>query len=807
MWAGLLALALVAMWLFRFRNRNEFTQPRKDSVRPVLPPGNGAPVFSGLRVVELGTVIAIPSATRMLGELGADVIKIEAPSGDPWRKFLLPLERGRSFSAAFEAANGSKRSIVLDLKKPEQCEKARKLISEADVFVTNMRSDALSRLGLGFEVLRSRMSGLVIVSVTGWGNRGPDSSRPGYDIGSFWTGTGLAATLHQQGAYSMLPIGFGDLATSSLVLSAVSAGVSRRILTGNGSHFAISLYGVGVWCTSPSLVSLSQHDIDAASKRTIPDYDLAVSRSKSPHPLFESYKTRDDIFVGFQFKQSELENAENELRKKWLGVDSFGSLNEHLSRNLEKEVFADLLKRFESFSYVRLAKMVELKEITESEGTSLGKKLADSNCLTSFPGVRDISAFINLPFKFSCSSSHGPQDRAAVLGQHSRDFSEGNLGWWKRPKSCELFQENSQRSCSKLPFEGIHVLEFDEIDCSVCAAASTLLMTLGVTVTVLRSSSSELTGFAKYLDKNKKIVFLESFSFSELSKIQIFITSRSKDRLLAFGLDYDTWKKRFPRLVYCSCTAFGWHFTSEDENLKAEVVSWYFTSGLASVFAGRAPSRPPELPQHFGDLICACHFSGAISTGIMHMIRTGEGQFVETNFLSCAMWNLSQTFSILKKDLSKLFVAQQSPKDLQICCPVPSANGFRTKDGMWIQMMGVEVGRHLPRLIRCLGVSGQVCQSVGYALCFQVARKFVTEKTSLLKILPVIKAINRVLAKKIGNMDWEQVQDLFSKWNIWHTPVRTPESVFVSEQALALNLLYRDRQGNILVRTPIDLET
>ncbi len=136
--------------------------------------------LSGLRVVDFTHVVAGPLATHMLRLLGAEVIKVESPGGDPLRQYsLVPEERG--MAPAFVGINAGKKSVVLDLKSEDGAEAARRLIGSADILVENFRPGVLERLGFGFEAARALRPGLVYCSVSGFGQTGPLRDHPAID--------------------------------------------------------------------------------------------------------------------------------------------------------------------------------------------------------------------------------------------------------------------------------------------------------------------------------------------------------------------------------------------------------------------------------------------------------------------------------------------------------------------------------------------------------------------------------------------------------------------------------------------------
>jgi crotonobetainyl-CoA:carnitine CoA-transferase CaiB-like acyl-CoA transferase len=133
-------------------------------------------VLNGIRVIEQGTFITGPCAGMMLADLGADVIKVESPEGDPYRSY-----QGDHYSPHFQAYNRNKRSIALDLKKPEERGLFDGLVREADVFIQNFRPGTAARLGAGSERLRAINPRLIYTSISGFGANGPYAERPSYD--------------------------------------------------------------------------------------------------------------------------------------------------------------------------------------------------------------------------------------------------------------------------------------------------------------------------------------------------------------------------------------------------------------------------------------------------------------------------------------------------------------------------------------------------------------------------------------------------------------------------------------------------
>src|SRR3954471_19992098 len=148
---------------------------------PRLDPAVAPRPLDGVRVLDLTRVVSGPFCTMLLGDLGADVVKVEEPGrGDESRTYGPPFQGGES--AYFLSVNRNKRGIALDLKAAEGRDTALALAAQADVVVENFRPGALDRLGLGWEALRAANPRIVLCSISGFGGEGPDAKRPGYDL-------------------------------------------------------------------------------------------------------------------------------------------------------------------------------------------------------------------------------------------------------------------------------------------------------------------------------------------------------------------------------------------------------------------------------------------------------------------------------------------------------------------------------------------------------------------------------------------------------------------------------------------------
>ncbi len=200
----------------------------------------------GVKVVELGVWLAGPAASGILADWGADVVKIEPPSGDPCRMFQWMLGGDMPTNPVFEMDNRSKKGIAVDLGTDDGLAIAMELLADADVFVTNLRVGALKRLGLDHASIGERLPRLVYCQITGYGSEGPDADRAAFDIAAFWARSGVAGLLTPPGGDPPFQRGgMGDHSTGMAAAAAVSAALFDRERTGQGQLVETSLMRQG----------------------------------------------------------------------------------------------------------------------------------------------------------------------------------------------------------------------------------------------------------------------------------------------------------------------------------------------------------------------------------------------------------------------------------------------------------------------------------------------------------------------------------------------------------------------------------
>jgi crotonobetainyl-CoA:carnitine CoA-transferase CaiB-like acyl-CoA transferase len=246
--------------------------------------------LAGLRVIDCSTVLAGPYCTMLLGDLGAEVIKVEPPEGDATRGWGPPwvgsLEAGTRTAAYFLGVNRNKRALRLDLKTPEGAAILRRLLTDADVLVENFRGDGFARLGFDDEALRMLNPGLVHLAISGYGTSGPAADRPGYDfivqaVSGLMSITGAADA--DGGSPTKVGVAISDILTGMLgAVGLLGALVGREreagATSGQGQRVDVSILGA----TLASLVNQAQNAFVSGG---------APGRLGNAHPNIVPYET------------------------------------------------------------------------------------------------------------------------------------------------------------------------------------------------------------------------------------------------------------------------------------------------------------------------------------------------------------------------------------------------------------------------------------------------------------------------------------------------------------------------------------
>lgn len=206
--------------------------------------------LAGLRVLDISSFIAAPAAAVVLGDWGADVIKVEGPDGDPNRRIMHDSSNypKADVNYPWQMDSRNKRSIVLDLKKPEARAALDRLIGKSDILICNFPPPVRDKLRLAYDDVKKVNPKLIYASLTGYGETGPDRDRPGFDATAYFARSGLLDAQRYEGGPPGVPgPAQGDRATAMALVSSILMALIHRMKTGEGSWVGTSLLGNGLW--------------------------------------------------------------------------------------------------------------------------------------------------------------------------------------------------------------------------------------------------------------------------------------------------------------------------------------------------------------------------------------------------------------------------------------------------------------------------------------------------------------------------------------------------------------------------------
>jgi len=378
--------------------------------------------LAGHRVVELGVWVAGPSTAALMADWGADVVKVEPPGGDPFRELFGALGyRPTTPNAPFALDNRGKRSIALDLRKPGGREVLERLLSGADVFVTNLRRGALERLGLDPDDTIRRHPRLVYAAITGYGLSGPDRDLPAYDVGPFWARSGMALQLVPPGEPPP-PIrgGMGDHATALGAVAAVLAALLERTTTGSGRVVDVSLLRTGAFLMG----------WDLGIQMALGKVASATTRSTSATPLLNCYLSSDGkwFFLTGLEADRHFPHLLRAIDRLDLAEDPrFASAKER--RRHGEDLVAELDVVFGSRTMDDWAERFEREQVWWAPAQSLQEVTTDPQLRAQhgFVPVRfpdgQVEESVAAPVAFDASEEAEPVVVPAV-GEHSREILE-----------------------------------------------------------------------------------------------------------------------------------------------------------------------------------------------------------------------------------------------------------------------------------------------------------------------------------------------------------------------------------------------
>jgi crotonobetainyl-CoA:carnitine CoA-transferase CaiB-like acyl-CoA transferase len=363
--------------------------------------------FAGLRVLDFTTTIAGPHCTRLLADLGADVVKIEAPEGDVMRS-RPPLRNGAS--SYFGQLNAGKRSVVLDLKEKRAVAAVRRLAGEVDILVENYRPGVMRRLGLDFAALGKSDPRLVYCSISGYGQTGPSSDLPAYaPVIHATSGYDLAHLAYQKGRSTPDYCGVyvADVITGTYAFGAIATALHQRQSTGQGQHIDVSML--------ESMLSLTLTELQTAQ------FEVPPPPSR---PIFGPVATADGYLNLAVVSERTFQGmAAAADRPDWITDPRFAV---YLDRRANWGVLMD---EFEAWSRqlpsVECQAVLDRNAVPAAAYRTVRQAMADPQLAHrgAFAQAHDSGGpfkVLNPPFRMSASATvAGP--RAPALGEHTRE--------------------------------------------------------------------------------------------------------------------------------------------------------------------------------------------------------------------------------------------------------------------------------------------------------------------------------------------------------------------------------------------------
>ena len=375
-------------------------------------------MLEGLKVIEMATYVAAPAAGAMLRDWGADVTKVEPLNGCPMRRFFegmksnVPIEG----NPIFTLDNRGKRGVTINTSDKKGADIVRKMIKDADVFLTNVRPQSLESAKLDHETLLKINPKLIYCSLTGYGLDGEEKNKPGFDIAAYWSRSGMAHLTQRKGE-EPLPIrtASGDHITAISSVSGILAALYERNSTGKGKVVETSLVRTGIYSIGS----------DMALQLKFGRVPSTKNRDQQINPLFNFFKTKDDRWIclspraGGDYDFPRVVRAIE--REEWLENDKFNT--NQARRENSNEFIKEMDKAFSKHSLEEWGDKLDAQDLVWSPVQNLKEVAVDSQVIASgaFSEVEDQECIENYrtvssPVKFH-NSDDGPKGPAPKLGQ------------------------------------------------------------------------------------------------------------------------------------------------------------------------------------------------------------------------------------------------------------------------------------------------------------------------------------------------------------------------------------------------------
>src|SRR3954447_10576883 len=380
-------------------------------------------IFDGLKVLDCASFIAAPAAATVLSDFGADVIKIEPPgAGDPYRNLPnLPGYPHSEHNFAWLLESRNKKSIALDLTKPEGQAVLHKLAAEADVFITNMPPQVREKLGITYDHLAPHNERLIYASFTGYGEKGEEANKPGFDSNAYWARSGLMDLVRadEPTTPARSVAGMGDHPCAMAFYGAIVTALYKREHTGKGSHVSSNLMANGVWAAS----------VLAQAKLCGAKFGERRPRERALNAVTNHYQCKDGRWLILSLLNEDRQwptLAKCLGREDLVGDPRFAQKKDRHANSLQ------LVKIFDEVFASRT--LAEWRGILDGNGLVFGvvgilddipgdKQMLENEVLVPFEG--DTMLTVNSPIWVDGSKKVQPR-RPPAIGQHSDEILRGS---------------------------------------------------------------------------------------------------------------------------------------------------------------------------------------------------------------------------------------------------------------------------------------------------------------------------------------------------------------------------------------------
>ncbi len=244
--------------------------------------------LEGVKVLELASWLAAPSCAALMSDMGAEVIKVEPPGGETYRRMYDALLGEGFVHPSYQFDNRGKRGVCVNLEDPEGLALVNDLARDADVFITNLTQARLERYNLTDDYIHQLAPSAIYAVLSGYGTSGPDSDRQAFDQTAFWARSGAMSVFGDRADGPLISRGgYGDRTTALNMLAAILAAMRVRDKTGEGQYVEVTLQRTGVWAMASDICS-------ALYERTQPE---KTSRQAPANPIWNFYRTSDDRWL------------------------------------------------------------------------------------------------------------------------------------------------------------------------------------------------------------------------------------------------------------------------------------------------------------------------------------------------------------------------------------------------------------------------------------------------------------------------------------------------------------------------------